>query len=106
MFTDTDILEKKCSHGKGRLFDLLLTYIISVVELWLVVIEHHKKFTAVVVRLNIPCNPVLHINVNQAWKSTFFFGYFSFYRSTQYEWVDRHTKGCVATVVLINHKHD
>ena len=71
-------VQETCTQQRA-LFYLLPTYIINVIDLWLVGLEHSKKFTTVMAKINSPCNPILRVDTNQALERMLFLRNFSLY---------------------------
>ena len=69
MFPDIGHPDKKCTIVKGTLPKLLPMHIIHIIDMWIIGLEHCKNFNAVVKRINIPHNPVLYVDTNQACKT-------------------------------------
>ena len=89
-----------------KLFELLLTDILHITDIWLVGLEHHDKIKAVARQLNSPRNTVLRVDANQVWECTIFFGKFASYNNIKYKWADRLYKkyGWGNTTHLVKHK--
>ena len=50
-----------CAIEKGALFNLLPMTVITVIDNWLSVLEHHIIFNNFVIKIHGPRNPVLRI---------------------------------------------
>ena len=59
MFPEKYHPEKKCALDKGKLFDLLLTDILNMIDMWFFGLKNCEKFTAVVAQLNTPRSTIL-----------------------------------------------
>ena len=67
MFPEKVFVGKRCAIKKGALFYLLPKYILNVIDMWLIGIEHWDKLKAIVMQINTPRNSVLRTAIYQNW---------------------------------------
>ena len=65
-------------------------YIINVIGMWLVRIDHRNIIKAAVTQINSLWNTILSLAANHNWERTILFGKFSNFNTIRYEWADRH----------------